>query len=85
MFSGLGKIKFDGLMRIVDSITKDDMNMCINIWYKDNSGIMRQLRQIDFDNQEACNKAFEIIWTNLSAYGYCDLDRINRKTGLVMR
>ena len=76
----LGKIKIGDLMVLTDFVRKNGMS--IEFWE-----VKKELFQsiVCFDNKEACDKAFETIWNNLSAYGYCDIDRINKKTGLVMR
>lgn len=76
----LGKIKTGDLMVLTDFVRKNGMS--IEFWNVKKEVL---IEMICFDKKEACNKAFETIWNNLSAYGYCDIDRINKKTGLVMR
>lgn len=76
----LGKIKTGDLMVLTDFVRKNGMS--IEFWNVKKEVL---IEMVCFDNKEACDKAFETIWNNLSAYGYCDIDRINKKTGLVMR
>ena len=80
MVLSLGKVKIGDLMTLTDFIRKDGVS--IEFWDL-NEEVM--IEKIVFDNEDACKKAFEVIWTNLSAYGYCDIDKISRKTGMVMR
>lgn len=76
----LGRIKIGDLIALTDFVRKNGMS--IEFWNVEKEVM---IEKVCFDNKEACNKAFEVIWSNFSAYGYCDIDRINRKTGLVMR
>lgn len=76
----LGKIKTGDLMVLTDFVRKNGIS--IEFWNVKEKAL---IEEVCFDNKEACDKAFEVIWTNLSAYGYCDIDRISRKTGMVMR
>lgn len=76
----LGKIKTGDLMVLTDFVRKNGMS--IEFW-----DVKKELliEKVCFNNEEACDKAFEVIWNDLSAYGVCNIDRINRKTGSVIR
>ena len=77
----LGKAKYKNVMGVVSYIhIMQSENWTIVVHFE---GTYR--KDIKFDTEEACKQAFETIWDDLSRRGYCDLDRFNTKTGMVMR
>ena len=77
----LGKAKYKNVMGVVSYIhcmCNDGWTIVVHF-----EGTYR--KDIEFDTEEACKQAFETIWDDLSRRGYCDLDRFNKKTGMVMR
>lgn len=77
----LGKVKIGYIMASVVAVRKEFNRDGAYILFDMDFGV----EKICFHNDVACDNAFEVIWNNLSAYGYCDIDRISRKTGMVMR
>ena len=77
----LGKVKYENVMGMVNHIHYVNTgNWTIVIHF---DGTYR--KELVFDNEKACKNAFDEIWSVLIRKGYCDLDLINKKTGMVMQ
>lgn len=75
----LGKVKYEDYILLVKTIERSG-NFII---FDREDGI--SMITMYFENEDASKSAFLTIWNNLVSYGYCDLDKINKKTGMVMR
>ena len=75
----LGRIKYDGYMGVVDAADRIKNTIVFS------KGLVDNLLCIEFNSEAACEVAFNNIWKQFNINGCCDLDNVNKVTGMVMR
>lgn len=75
----LGKVKYEDYMGVIDAV--DRLNDIIVF----SKGNIDNLLCMHFESEEACKIGFENICKDLALHDCCNLDKISKKTGMVMR